>query len=204
MAGNERAGVAGRLALTGALVTAAAAVVSVGAFAVFTDTQTVDEPMQSGTLTLDPVNVNSPNNRLSIGATNLAAGDTIERAVDVRPGGSLGLSAVSLTTTASPSSLLDTDATNGLQLKIEKCSVPWTEAGPPYTYTCSGTTTTVLASRAVIGANLDLTNLTLSAGAHNYLRSTLTLPSAAPNTLQGQTSTIRYAFTATQRAATSQ
>jgi len=29
-----------------------------------------------------------------------------------------------------PSSLLDTDATNGLQMVIDKCSQAWTESGP--------------------------------------------------------------------------
>jgi len=53
--------------------------------------------------------------------------------------------------TASPSSLLDTDATNGLQLTIQSCPTAWTEAGtsPAYTYTCTGTATTVLPSRPV-------------------------------------------------------
>jgi hypothetical protein len=61
-----------------------------------------------------------------------------------------------------------------------------------------------LATRAVIGTNLTLTNLVLSGNAHNYVRATLTLPSGAPNTLQGQSSTITYAFTGTQRTAAAQ
>jgi hypothetical protein len=99
--------------------------------------------------------------------------------------------------------LLDTDATNGLQMVIDKCSQAWTEAGPPYTYTCGGTTSAVVASRAVIGSNLALSNLgATTAGATDHLRVTLTLPSGAPNTLQNQSSTVSYAFTGTQRAAT--
>jgi hypothetical protein len=110
---------------------------------------------------------------------------------------------VTLTTTASPSSLLDTDTTNGLQMVIDKCSQAWTESGPPYTYTCGGTTSSVLASRPVIGSNLSLSNLgSTTAGATDHLRVTLTLPSGAGNTLQNQSSTISYAFTGTQRAAT--
>jgi hypothetical protein len=86
---------------------------------------------------------------------------------------------------------------------IDKCSQAWTEAGPPYTYTCGGTTSSVLASRAVIGSNLALSNLgSTSAGATDHLRVTLTLPSGAGNTLQNQSSTITYAFTGTQRTAT--
>ena len=89
----------------------------------------------------------------TVGATAIAPGDTIQRSVDLINSGSLDLASVTLTTTATTSSLLDTDATNGLQMVIDKCSVAWTEAGPPYTYTCSGSTSSVLASRAVIGSS---------------------------------------------------
>ncbi|HZR12098.1 MAG TPA: hypothetical protein VFC33_02495, partial [Acidimicrobiia bacterium] len=82
---------------------------------------------------------------------------------------------------------------------IDRCSVAWTESATPYTYTCSGTTSSVVASRAVIGAGIALSNLTLTANTDNYLRVTLTLPSTAGNTFQNQSSVINYAFTATQR-----
>jgi predicted ribosomally synthesized peptide with SipW-like signal peptide len=199
------AGFATKLVLSVALVMTAAAVVGVGTFAVFTDTASVSQATSSGTITLNPINASGANNRLSIGATNIAAGDTIQRAVDLKNTGDLALASITLTTTASPSSLLDTDATNGLQMVIDRCSVAWTESGgPPYTYTCGGTTSTVLTSAAVIGTDRALSNLSLTAGTDNFLRVTLTLPSSAPNTLQGQGSTIAYAFTATQRAAAPQ
>ena len=55
----------------------------------------------------------------------------------------------------------------------------------------------------MIGGTLTLSNLgSLTAGATDHLRVTLTLPSGAGNTLQNQSSTITYAFTGTQRAAT--
>jgi hypothetical protein len=86
---------------------------------------------------------------------------------------------------------------------IDKCSVAWTESGPPYTYTCSGSTTSVLATRPVIGATIALSNLgSLTSGATDRLRVTLTFPSGAGNTLQNQSSTITYAFTGTQRTGT--
>lgn len=207
MHGRSRtaAGLTGKILLSVALVLTAAALVGVGTFAVFTDTASVSQATSSGTISLNPINVNGANNRLSIGASNIAAGDTIQRAVNLKNTGNLALSTVTLTTTASPSSLLDTDTTNGLQMLIERCSVAWSETGgPPYTYTCGGTTSTVLASTPVIGTNLALANLTLTAGTDNYVRVTLTLPGAAGNTLQTQSSTINYAFTATQRAGTAQ
>jgi hypothetical protein len=89
-------------------------------------------------------------------------------------------------------------------MTIDKCSTAWTEAGtaPAYTYTCSGTTSTVLTSRAVIGANLALSNLaSLTPGSTDHLRVTLALPMAAPNTMQNQASTVSYNFVGTQRVA---
>jgi hypothetical protein len=62
----------------------------------------------------------------------------------------------------------------------------------------------VLASRAVIGSNISLSNLSslVTPGSTAYLRLTLTLPSAAGNTLQTKSSTLTYTFTGSQRAAT--
>jgi hypothetical protein len=114
------------------------------------------------------------------------------------------MASISLTSTATASSLLDTDATNGLQMVVDRCSNVWTESGPPYTYTCSGATTTIIASRAVIGSNLSMGGLSaLTAAGTDHLRLTLTFPSAAGNTFQNQSSTLLYTFTGTQRVATS-
>ena len=206
LTGRAGAGtISGKMLLSVGLVLASAALVGMGAFALFTDTQSVSQATSSGSVALNPISVNGANNRLSVGASNIAAGDTIQRAVDVKNTGSITLASVTLTTSASPSSLLDTDATDGLQMVIDKCSVAWTETGgPPYTYTCGGTTSTVLASAPVIGTNLALSNIALTAGTDNFLRVTLTLPSGAGNTFQTKSSTITYAFTATQRAGAAQ
>jgi spore coat-associated protein N len=61
----------------------------------------------------------------------------------------------------------------------------------------------VLSSRAIIGSGLALSNLTMTSGATNHLRVTVSLPSSAGNALQGLSSTITYTFTGTQRAGTS-
>jgi spore coat-associated protein N len=78
------------------------------------------------------------------------------------------LASVTLTNTAATSSPLNTDTTNGLQMVIDKCSVAWTEGGtaPAYTYTCSGTTSSVLASTPVVGSNLAMSNLSALNGGH--------------------------------------
>jgi spore coat-associated protein N len=180
----------------------AAAIAGLGTFATFTDTTSASQSVTAGT-----VDINLPaagaSNRLATGATGLVPGDSLQRAVNLVNAGNQDLASVTLTTSASPSSLLDTDATDGLQVAIDKCSVAWTESGPPYTYTCSGTTSSVLVSRAVIGSTIALSNLgALTAGATDMLRVTLTLPASAPNSMQGLSSTISYTFNATQRVAT--
>ena len=202
--GKKRSSTTGKLIATIAVLGAAASIAGLGTYATFTSTTSQSHTIASGTVTIALGATGASTNRLNIGASALAPGDTIQRSVDLANSGSLDLASVTLTTTASPTSLLDTDATNGLQMVVDKCSQAWTEAGPPYTYTCGGSTSSVLASRAVIGSNLALSNLSsTTAGSTDHLRVTLTLPSGAGNTLQNQSSTISYAFTGTQRAATS-
>jgi predicted ribosomally synthesized peptide with SipW-like signal peptide len=188
-----------------AILGAAAGIAGLGTFATFTSTTSASHTVSSGTVTIALGATGASTNRLTVNASAIAPGDTIQRSVDLINQGTLDLASVTLATSASPSSLLDSDTSNGLQMAIDKCSVAWTEAGPPYTYTCSGgSTSTVLASTPVIGSNMALSNLNATtAGATDHLRVTLTFPSGAGNTLQNQTSTITYAFTGTQRAATS-
>jgi len=192
-----------KLLATVAVLGAAASIAGLGTYATWTSTTSQSQSISSGTVTIALGATGAATNRLNIGASALAPGDTIQRSVDLTNSGTIDLASVTLTTSATTSSLLDTDATNGLQMVIDKCSQAWTEAGPPYTYTCGGTTSSVLASRAVIGSNLSLSSLgATTAGATDHLRVTLTLPSGAPNALQNQSSTVSYTFTGTQRAAT--
>lgn len=187
-----------------AVLGAAASIAGLGTFATFTSSTSASHTVSSGTVTIALGATGASTNRLTVGASAIAPGDTIQRSVDLINSGSLDLASVTLTTTATTSSLLDTDTTNGLQMVIDKCSVAWTESGPPYTYTCGGSTSTVLASSPVIGTNTALANLTLTAGTTDHLRVTLTLPSTAGNSLQNLSSTIAYTFTGVQRAGTNQ
>ncbi|HET6794498.1 MAG TPA: TasA family protein [Acidimicrobiales bacterium] len=192
-----------KVALSAVMLAAAGGVASQGAFATFTSTATGGpQTISSGTVTIVLGATGAATNRLTVNATGLAAGDTVSRSFDLQNTGSIDLASIALTTTASPTSLLDTDATNGLQMVIKSCSVAWTESGPPYTYTCSGTSNTVVASRAVIGSGIALSGLNaLTHGGTDHLEVVLTLPSATGNTFQNLTSTISYAFTGTQRNA---
>jgi spore coat-associated protein N len=188
-----------KVVATIAVLGAAAAIAGLGTFATFTSSTSTSHTIASGTLSL----TSGPVNRLGTGASLIAAGDSMQRAIDLNYAGSVDMGSATLTTSASPSSALDTDTTDGLHLAIDKCSVAWTESGPPYTYTCGGSTSTVLASQPLIGSNVALSNLTLTAGTTDHLRVTVTLPSTAGNAFQNLSSTVGYTFTGVQRAGTS-
>ena len=194
-----------RVLATLAVLGAIGALATVGTYSLFTSTVSGTQTVSSGTVVI-ALGATGPANRLSVAATNIAPNDTIQRAVNLQNTGTVDLSTVTLTTTAPTSSLLDTDATNGLQMVIDGCSVAWTEspvASGGYTYTCSGTTAPIVATRAVIGSAIAMPGLSaLTASNTDFLRITLTLPGTAGNTFQNKTSTINYAFTATQRAGT--
>ena len=138
-----------KLLLSIAALGAAASIAGLGTFATFTSSTSATHTIASGTLSLT-----APFSRLGTGASPIAAGDTMQRAIDLSYSGSISFGSATLTTNATTSSGLDTDATNGLQIAIDKCSQAWTESGPPYTYTCGGSTSTALASRALIGSSL--------------------------------------------------
>jgi hypothetical protein len=195
-----------RIALSLAALAVVAGIAGFGTYATFTSTASqAMGATATGTVTIALGATGASTNRLNLGASGLAAGDTMTRSVDLSNTGNLDLASVSLTTSASPSSALDTDATNGLQLTITRCSQAWTESGssPAFTYTCGGSQSTVLASQAVIGSNVALSNLTCTtAGNTDHLLVTLTLPSGAGNSMEGLSSTLTFAFTGTQRNAT--
>lgn len=195
-----------KLLASAAILAAAAGVAGMGTYGAFTASTSASAPVSAATVNL----ASGGNSRLSVAASGAIPGDTVQRAFTLINGGDTDLTGITLTTVASPSSVLDTDSTNGLQLKIESCPVAWTESGtaPAYTYTCAGPTnpqiTSVLASRPVIGGNIALSNLTaVTAARTDYLRVTLTVPASAGNDFQGKNSTIGFTFNAGIRGATS-
>ncbi len=154
-------------------------------------------------------------------------GDTIERAVNLVNSDSTGANLASITlgyrdatsgdlltedSTGCPSG--DTNCTDGndeLTFWLQSCSVVWTAStAQPPTFTCSGTTTTVLggttagtdAISAVLGTPPSLGSVAaLTAGSTSYLMVELTLPTTAGNTVQSLSSAgITYTFTGNQSA----
>jgi hypothetical protein len=194
-----------KLAVSGGLLALVTAGVGGAAFASFTASTNAEATTATGTVSFADISKDGTGQRLSVGAKDVAPGDSLQRAVTITNTGSIDmLNSVTLTSKAKTSSLLDTDTTNGLQITIEKCSEAWIESSAPYTYTCKGTTSTVLASTPVIGASMALKNIDATAGTANHLRATITLPSTADNSFQGLNSTIDFTFNGQQRTAVSQ
>lgn len=195
-----------RLALSAGVVALAASLAGLSTWASFTDSTTSTHAVSTGTVELDLGAAGTADNRLDVDVGNVAPGDTAERAVTLLNTSSLPLDHIDLSTVATTSSLLDTDTTHGLQVVLERCSIPWTETplgGGGFTYACAGTTTTVLASRPVVMTAQALSSLALGAGGGTaYLRVTTSLPPSAGNAFQSSSSELDLTFSATQRNAT--
>ncbi|GGO69582.1 TasA family protein [Nocardioides deserti] len=195
-----------KLVASVALVAGAASVAGLGTFGAFTSTTSASESVAAGTIKLgEGTSTQGP----SIAAAGLVPGDTVERDIVLTRGeNDEKFGTVSLTTTAATSNLLATDVTNGLQIKIDECSTAWTKVDTKRDngkLQCAGTTTSVLASRPVVGANLplDQATVTLNDAKVSNLRVTLTFPEAADNDFKSLANSIKLTFDATQRAAES-
>ena len=195
----------GQALLALASVVLGVALAGSGVLATWTATTSAGNTLAAGTVLIALGNTGASTNRLTVNASGLVPGDTVQRSFDITNTGSQDMASVTLTNTASPSSLLDTDTTHGLQMVVDRCSAAWTESGssPAFSYSCSGSTTTILSSRPVIQSALAMSGLSaLTAGGTDHLRLTLTFPSTAGSTFQGLSSTLTYSFLGTQRAGT--
>ena len=140
--------------------------------------------------------VSSHRPRLSVGpralarVEGLAPGDRAERTLELRY--RARFAAVVLRTRTSGSSLLRSNAT-GLRLVVERCSKRWTRKRGTRSYSCGGKRWSVLKTIRVSGKRkLKLKHLSRRAGRTDHLRLTVSLPRAAGNASQGQTTRVAY------------
>lgn len=193
----------GKIIASVALVGTAASVAGLGTFGAFTSTTSATQAVTAGTVTI-ALPAAGVDNTLNVAVTGMLPGDKVEKLVKLSNTGNSDLNNVTLATDAgATASLLTTDGTNGLQLTIENCSIPW--SGTAGAYACTGTQSTVLASGPIItGTAKTLANLTaLTSAKADNLKVTTALPASADNNFQGLASTVGFTFTATQRTAVS-
>ena len=125
---------------------------------------------------------------------DMVPGETTVKFLDVSKTGTLDF-ALTGEATATVSSALNTDATNGLQLTVKRCTTAWTGVDG-----CAGTVSTLYAGRLAprTGSPVSLGSVTAAAGDVAHLQLEVSLPSAA-TTLNGLTSTIQFTWTATSQ-----
>jgi spore coat-associated protein N len=181
---------------------ATAAVAGLGTFGTFTDSTTpISTEVASGKV---DINLANPGHAIPASTTGFLPGDSMTRAVTLTNAGNSDLSSVTLGVTATVSSILDTNTTNGLKLSVDACSVPWTQGGTSTapTFSCvGGTSRNVVASVPVKGTYALNGLSSLAVGGTDHLTFTISLPTGADNSFQGKTSTLSLVFTGTQRAA---
>jgi hypothetical protein len=180
-----------------AVVGAAVAVAGLGTFGQFTDSTSAVEPsVDTGVLDID-VSIAGMSAPVPVSTVNLLPGDKIAVPLDLRNGGDVDLASLTLDSYATTHSLLDTDTTHGLQLKVETCDAGWVGSGSDYS--CAGTAvplyTGPVATKSVLtGAR------SLQHGKTDHLLATVSFPSTGGDTMQNQSSALEFVFTAAQRS----
>ena len=175
---------------------AAAAVAGLGTFGAFTDsTAPINASIDTGTLSINATTQGT----LPMAVSGFIPGDSITRAVTLHNDGNLPLGSINLGTTVTTPGLLTTDATNGLQKTVRSCAVAWVQSGS--TFTCASGEKVlgsgpIMADVALTGANA------LNAQSTDYLAYTISLPTTAGNTFQGQTAALSLIFSGAQLTGT--
>ncbi|GIU89403.1 MAG: hypothetical protein KatS3mg010_0502 [Acidimicrobiia bacterium] len=119
----------GRWALAAGVSLIALGLLSFNAFAFFTATATATHDTDTGDMELT-LGAAGANHRIGTASTNIVPGDTIQRTIQLNVANQAStMSGVTLDTTGSTSAAFITNTTDGLKLRIARCSVAWTEAG---------------------------------------------------------------------------
>jgi len=193
----------------------AASVAAPGTFASFNAQAGSTSSVTSGTL-LMTLTHDGTSTGLPETISTMAPGDIYNVYVNLNNTGTLASAGnVTLGWSASPANALTNNSISGagLSVAITQCSVAWTMAGG----TCSGTTTTTLASTMLgtAASPVNLTNVsslyTAGTGTLAHLQFQVTLTDSASDTstngtlpsptMQGLTTTLTWTITETQRAA---
>ncbi len=169
-------------------------------------------PYSTGTVTLSA----GSSSVLSQSISGLQPGYHTEMPVTVINSGTVPFGSITLGLSANPTNSELVSGTGSLDVEVQTCSVAWTPTTTTVngvavtTYLCSGTMGTALGvspsssspqttagsllanPSTLVGSNLGITS--------NHYLITLSMPSDAPNSDQGQSVTLTYTFTGTQTA----
>lgn len=179
------------------------ALVSSSVFATLTATANSSASLSTGTLsmTMIPSGVSGINSGLGVAISGMAPGDVVNRYVNLTQAGTLAGSTPTLQLNASSATALTTNATAGLQIAINSCSVDWSATG-----TCAGSMVFVLPSTpaaTLLSAPQSITLPNVAAGSTAKLQVSISLPSGNESvvngvlpsgTVQGLTTTLTWNF----------
>lgn len=190
---------AAKLVATLGVLGATAAIASLGTFGTFSDTTTpVDTTVDSGVVSIDMAQAGAGMVPFTGGL--MLPGDTRAFPVDLVNSGNTALSSVTLASSATTSSVLDSDPVNGLQLKVESCTTAWSSTGAGYS--CGGTQKSFYSGRMLVQGRSLADAASLVPGSVDHLLLTAGLPSSASgDAYEGATSSLSFVFTGTQRGA---
>jgi hypothetical protein len=179
-------------AVVSILVAASITLASAGAFGIFTQQSVSSVAVGAGTVTLSWNQARLTQLATTIGP--LDPGDSVQMVADLGNSGVTDLRAIQIAVTGTDTGTLS----DGLQLAIDSCSVPW--VGSAGTMACTGVTTVVSVDRPVVG----LINLpgssALAAGGTDHLRFTYRLSEGAPTSMANSSGVVSLIATGIQRA----
>lgn len=183
-----------KLVASAGVLATAVGVAGLGTFGGFTDsTAPVAVDVESGVLSID-VSDAGGSGSIPFDGGLFRAGESRSHYIDLVNDGDTALSSVTLATWASESSILDSDAVNGLQLSVQSCSEAW--AGT----SCGGAVETFYDGPFVVTDHLLAGAASLEPGEVDHLRLVASLPASASGAaFQNVSSTLNLVFTGTQR-----
>lgn len=198
----------GRTVVAASFAVAGLAVTGAGVYAGLNAEATGTQAVTSGTLKLEVAAATGAAG-FTQAITNMAPGDVENRFVALTNSGTLAGKLLTVSV-GGTSNLLINDATKGLHLTVDSCSVAWVVLSN----TCAGTTSTLLNDAAVSTLTSttsgNLVSGAVAAGNVRNLRLSWKLPDqnetttngVVPTGIQGLTNSLAVTFTEAQRDAT--
>jgi hypothetical protein len=163
------------------------------AWALFTAADTNTASVASGAVVLEWDDTTVLPLPLDIGP--LRPGESTHQLVELTHQGTVPATEMQLAYTGTDSAL--TDPSDGIQMTLEECSLPWSGAGQ--NTACPGATTNLAPDRPITGRT-DLSTTTAAApGATRHLRFTFRLPDSSPTSAQGTSTILEFTVLGNQR-----
>jgi hypothetical protein len=144
---------------------------------------------EGGSIALSWLDTASSGSTLRVDVGPLMPSETVQRIADLANTGSVGMRQLQLSVSGTGTG----STSDGVQLAIDRCSVPWVADGSGFT--CSETTTTVTPDRP-LEATLALSDSPAAARAgRDHLRFSFRLPDSAPDNAQGLSGSVSIVAT---------